>query len=199
MNQTNSTKSKPSLLKSTVSWLSTMSFLVRVVLGGLFLSLMARAAIDLPFTPIPMTLQTLGVAILAIVLGAREAPLAVFVYLLLATVGLPVLSHGVSNSYWLFGTTAGYLLAFMISSWLVAKLLQEYRQCSFWKCWLILSINEALVLVIGTCWLAYFIGWKSAVVMGMLPFLPGAVIKITLATSFLKSLEWLKTQIGWKN
>jgi biotin transport system substrate-specific component len=169
-------------------WANTL----QVLFGSIFLAIMAQIAIPLPFTPVPMSLQTLAIAILAITLGPKKAPLAVLAYLAQATVGLPVLAAGTVNSLWIIGPLAGYLLGFVASAFVVAKLLSTTKQSSFYKNWLILSLNEITILALGSLWLSYFVGFQNAITMGILPFIPCALIKITIAASSIKPINWLK-------
>ena len=170
---------------------SLLSFM-QIIVGSAFLGLMAQVAIPLPFTPVPVSLQTLGVCLLALALGSFKAPMAVIVYLLQATIGLPVLAGGVSNPFWLFGPKAGYLIGFVLASYLTAWLFEKQKKPAFFKTCLILSLNESSILLVGFLWLALFVGWQNAFLMGAYPFLPGALVKITIAACSSKPIEWLK-------
>ena len=167
--------------------------LITVLCGSLFLCLLSQFAISLSFAIAPITLQTLAVSILAMTLGAKEAPLSVILYLFFAFLGLPVLQNGQTNPYWFVSPTAGYLLGFVFSSYLIPRLLIHYPPRSFFKSWLIFSLNETSVLFIGSLWLSYFIGIEKSFLKGVLPFLPGALAKISLATLFFKTKLYLKS------
>lgn len=165
---------------------------IPIVFGSILFAVLAQVAIPLPFTPVPLSLQTLGVAVLAIFLGKHGAPLAIITYLLQATLGFPVLAGGVANPLWMIGPRAGYLLAFAVSSYVLAKLLERHSCKFLFKTWLIFSVNETIILLIGSLWLSLFVGLEKAFYMGLLPFVPGALIKITLATSLLRPARWLQ-------
>lgn len=167
------------------SWLS----LLQVLAGSILLALTAQVAVPLPFTPVPVSLQTFGVALLAITLGSRKAPLAVLAYLAQASMGLPVLAAGRVNPAWLFGPNAGYLIGFVVASFVVGKLLEKSPKASFGKNWLTLSLNEITILAVGSVWLSFFVGWENSLAMGVIPFLPGALLKITMAASARKVLR----------
>jgi biotin transport system substrate-specific component len=168
--------------------------LAQILLGSIILGIMAQVAIPLPYTPVPMTLQTLAVALLAISLGSTKAPLAIIAYLVQATAGLPVLAGGVVNPLWMVGPRAGYLLTCIFTSFLVAKLLERFKPVSFIKTGLILSLNELCILFIGSLWLGHFVGWENAFSMGVLPFLPAAVVKVMVATTSYRPVQWVKEQ-----
>lgn len=167
---------------------------LQVLLGSIFLAMMAQIAIPLPFTPVPMSLQSLAVALLSITLGPRKAPLAVLAYLAQASIGLPVLAAGALNPMWIVSPRAGYLLGFVVASFLVSTLLEKHHR-SFFRNWLALSLNEITILFCGACGLSFFLGWEKAFTMGVLPFIPCALIKITIAASSLKPIQWLKSKI----
>jgi biotin transport system substrate-specific component len=170
--------------------------LLWIILGSVFLGLMAQVAVPIPFTPVPLSLQSLGVSLLAITLGSKRAPLAVVTYLLQATCGLPVLAYGVCKPLWILFPTAGYLISFVIASYVTAALLEKQRSPSHVKTWLILSLNEGIILTIGSLWLTLFVGWNNALALGVIPFLPGALIKITAATTAYRPLKSVRSLIN---
>lgn len=170
------------------SWLSVLQVLV----GSLFLSLMAQVAVPLPFTPVPVSLQTFAVALLAITLGSKKAPIAVMLYLVQATMGFPVLALGAVNPLWMVGPKAGYLLGFVASSFVVGKLVESNSKPSLGKSWLILSLNEAITLCLGALWLSAFVGWPNTLAMGVIPFIPGALLKISAASLAVNPIQSLK-------
>lgn len=179
-------------LKTVVS--HRLFSLLQISVGSIFLGLMAQVAIPLPFTPVPFSLQTLAVLLLAISLGSRKAPGAVLMYLMQAILGLPVLAGGVSNPLWLAGPKAGYLVGFVIASYLIAKLLERQKNSSFIRTCAILSLGEGFILLLGSLWLGAFVEWKNAFLMGLYPFLPGALIKVILAAAAYPLIKNLKSK-----
>lgn len=173
-----------------------LSWSLQIMLGSLFLALMAQIAIPLPFSPVPVTLQTLGVALLAITLGSQKAPWAVVCYLTEASLGWPVLAGGVVSPSWMIGTTAGYLIGFMISAYLVAKLLESQKNAGFLKNLLCVAVGDVVTIGIGSLWLAYYVGFEKAFLMGALPFLPGAVMKTIVATTSIRPVAWAKNKLS---
>lgn len=167
----------------------------QVLLGAIFLGLAAKVSVPLPFTPVPMTLQSLAVALLAVSLGPKKAFFAVCTYLFQATIGMPVIAGGLSNPFWIAGPRAGYLIGFALSSYLTGLSLERIGKVSFLKTCLALSLNEGIILTVGTLWLSLFLGLENAIALGCLPFLPGAAIKISIAASLCKPIQWLKSQM----
>ena len=99
-----------------------------IALGGsLFLALMAQIAVPLPFTPVPLTLQTLAVFLLGGILGPKRALFALVAYLVEGTSGLPVFTGGAIRPLWFLGLHAGYLFAFPLAAYAVGMLTEKNR------------------------------------------------------------------------
>ena len=93
-----------------------------IVLGSFFL--IACSKISIPAQPIPYTFQELGIFLLAMTQGGKKAGFATLLYLIWATVGMPVLAYG-SDPLWILGPRAGYLLAFPLAAFVVGTLLEK--------------------------------------------------------------------------
>lgn len=153
---------------------------IKIILGSYFLTICAKVMI--PIQPVPMTLQTLGIFFLAIMLGRRQAGLSGILYLVQATMGLPVLAGG-SCPLWMFGPTAGYLFAMPVSAYVIGMIVERKRELSV--LWLMFAIfcGQLIIYSFGMVALSYFVGFKMAFVLGVLPFLPLAALKLLLASS----------------
>lgn len=151
-----------------------------VVAGGIvMLSLLAQLKIALPWTPVPITGQTFGVALLALLWGSRLS-LATFAgYLFLGFAGAPVLAGGASG--FSFGPTMGYLAGMLLASWVVGKLSDRGWGRSFWTALFACYVGSFLIFSCGVIGLSFFIPAKGLLIAGVLPFLPGDLIKNTLA------------------
>ena len=172
--------------------------LTQILLGSIALGVIAQIAVPLPFTPVPLTLQTLMISLLTLTLGPRKASLAVFAYLFQGTIGLPVFAGGVANPLWIISPNAGYLIGFALAPLLTGWILSLQTRFSFVKTWLSLSLNEIVILLCGSSGLALAIGLENALYMGFFPFIPGALLKITFATTTFRPIEWMKNQIKAK-
>ena len=153
--------------------------LLKVVLGSFFLALCAKVTI--PSQLVPMTLQTLGVFLLAIMLGGRHACLAGMLYLFQATVGLPVIASG-ANPFWMFGPTAGYLMAMPLAAYLIGTMVEKSRNSSLWMIFSIFC-GQLLIYTLGALFLSCLIGFKMALMVGVFPFIPVAALKLLMASS----------------
>lgn len=172
-----------------------MISIISIILGSVFIATMAQIAFFLPFTPVPITLQTLGVSILAITLGPTHAFFAVITYLTQATFGLPVIAGGISNPFWFTGPTAGYLIGFAIAAFVTGTLLTKQKRAFILSTLLIFACNELIILTMGSTWLWLVIGHSQAFQMGFIPFIPGALFKIAISTSLYYSFQWSKVSL----
>lgn len=163
----------------------------QIVMGSLLIALCAQISIPLPFTPVPFTLQSLAVMMIGGALGARKGAVSVVLYLLESMLGLPVLAGGAINSLALIGPRGGYLIGFVFQAYLVGWFTErrsEDRRSTFLMG---ICLASFLQLVVGTLWLGQFVGYKQMFLMGMFPFIPDAIIKISVAVNFLTRKEHL--------
>ncbi len=145
------------------------------------------AQISIPVQPVPFTLQTVAVMLAGAMLGSRNGAYAMFVYLLLGAIGLPVFANFSGGFHHLFGPTGGYLLAFPVAAFLVGLIIEK-RQSLFA---LIVSffVATALILISGSLYLSLFLGndLPTAFTLGAEIFGIWALAKIALATAIFYS------------
>jgi biotin transport system substrate-specific component len=160
--------------------------LVRTVmlaaLGSLALTVSAK--VQIPFWPVPMTLQTLVVLLLGMAFGARLALLTVVLYLAEGAFGLPVFAgtpeKGLGLAY-MAGPTGGYLVGFAVAAWLVGHITAARRDAAGLA--LAALLGTAAIYAPGVAWLAAFVGPEKALALGVLPFLWGDLLKAALAVA----------------
>jgi biotin transport system substrate-specific component len=164
---------------------------VLVVLFSIFVALCAQVAIPLPFTEVPLTGLTFGVLFTGAVLGSRRGALALLLYLFEGALGLPVfapsavLPPGLAR---LIGPTGGYLVAAPLAAALVG--LRAERRWDRSLAWTALAmlLGNLVFYAVAIPWLALMRGsLLLALIQGMLPFIPGDLIKIALAAVALPS------------
>jgi len=152
-----------------------------VVFGSLLIA--AASQIEVPFYPVPMTMQTFAVLLVGLLCGARLGAAAVLVYLAEAAIGLPVLSGGDTLATLLVKpTTAGYLVGFVGAAF-VAGLIAERTAGRLWGAFTAAVAGEVVLMTLGVAFLASLIGADNAVKFGVLPFLLGDALKIVLAVA----------------
>ncbi|MFP4056584.1 MAG: biotin transporter BioY [Candidatus Brocadiia bacterium] len=145
------------------------------------LTLAAYARIPLPFTPVPITLQTFFVLVAGAGLGPQLGTVALSAYLVLGTLGLPLFTGA-----WL-GPTTGYLVGFVAAGWLVGTLVRRSASASTPRIVVAMAAGTLVIYVFGAAWLAVLTGdVRTALVAGVLPFLPGDVVKLAAAAAFCR-------------
>lgn len=182
-----------------------MSFLkdvFLVVVFSLFLALCAQGSI--PMMPVPITLQTLGVVLIGAALGSRRGFATMLLYLAEGAIGLPFFAQAKSGLAVLtVGPTAGYLWAFPLAAFLVGYLCERRLERSFKTSILVMIPASILILSIGTWWLGFSIyhgNYMLAITQGLLPFIPGDIIKEVTAALLLPTawsfVRWIKPPTG---
>ena len=155
-----------------------------------FTALCAQVSIPLPFTPVPLTLQTFAVLAGAAALGAERAVLAQSLYVGLAWLGLPILAEHKGGSEVVTGVTGGYLVGFIVASYIVGRRAARGDSKNTLDTVAAFVAGSAAIYLLGVSWLAYATGMspKEAIAAGMTPFLIGDVIKALVAGAVLPSL-----------
>lgn len=149
----------------------------RLVLISLFAALMAVVSpFSIKIGPIPLSFATLMVMITSFVLGNKDGVIVVFVYILLAFFGIPVLSGFRSGAAALFGMTGGYIFGYLPLAYL-----SSYFGYDDWKHKMIgMLLGTVILYAFGTIWFMVYTHttlWPSLLAC-VLPFLPGDFIKM---------------------
>lgn len=162
-----------------------------VVLGAAALIALS-AKVQVPFWPVPMTLHTLAVLLLAAALGPRLGVAAMAAYLAAGAMGLPVFSgtpeRGIGLAY-MAGPTGGYLAGFLIAAGLTGWLSQGRGTLARMGAML---AGLAVVYACGLAWLATFVPAPKLLAAGFTPFILGDLVKIALATLLLAQWDRVK-------
>jgi biotin transport system substrate-specific component len=153
--------------------------------SSLAIGLCAQVAIPLPFTPVPVTLQTLAVLLVGCALGSGRGALAVLAYLGEGFAGLPVFSGGRAGVTHLLGPTGGYLLGFIAAAYLVGLLAERGALRHAVGILLSLIAGNIVLYIPGVLWLGVYAGMDKALSLGMAPFLAGDAAKIAAGWGLL--------------
>jgi biotin transport system substrate-specific component len=151
-----------------VSQSKTLPYIGLSIVGCAFITLCSLVIVKV--YPVPLTLQTCGIFLLALTQSPRQVVGSVLCYLLCATVGLPVLC-GVSNPLWFVTKCGGYLYAFPLAAYLTARMAQR------WKPIIAIFCGQVLIYTFGMLWLIPFFGDQIAFKQGVLVFLPTDLLK----------------------
>jgi len=158
------------------------------VVFALLLALSARLRIPLPWSPVPVTGQTLTVLLLPAFLGPLAGGCGAALYLLLGLFGMPCFALGGGGIY-LLGPTGGYLWGFLLASVIVGAASRRFSR--FPAVWAAMALGETAILSLGALQLAVVTGagWRWVFAAGVWPFLPGDLIKLILAGGIYRLLS----------
>ncbi|MES2345440.1 MAG: biotin transporter BioY [Chlamydiota bacterium] len=164
-----------------------------LVLGAsILIAVSAQIKIALPFTPVPVSMQSFAVLFFAALLGSKRGALAVLAYLAEGALGLPVFSGAHSGLLYMAGATGGYLVGFVMAAYVTGLIIEKSKK-TFKNALVALLAGDAIIYACGIIWLMQFVGgMKAAFVCGMLPFLIGNAVKTLLALSGIKAARAFK-------
>ena len=165
--------------------------LIIIFFGSILLAISAK--IKIPFYPVPMTMQTFVVMLLGISFGGKIAIATISLYLLEGILGLPVFSNsperGIGLTYFM-GPTMGYLIGFLSASYLASLIREDDNQLIIVTK---LLISVSTIYFFGVLWLGTLIGLDKPIFeLGVLPFLPAEILKVSLLILLAKKLIKLR-------
>jgi len=153
-----------------------------IVGASVLTALAAQIAIPVPWSPVPLTGQTFAVLLSGAVLGARRAFLAQALYLIEGAAGLPVFAGGAAGLATLAGPTGGYLAAFPLAAALVGALAERGWDRHFAPMLAAMLLGSAVIFALGLAQLSRFVPGQQLLAAGLLPFVPGDLVKSVLAS-----------------
>ena len=185
---TTSTEWRPlATLALPASGSSRLAMQAGLVLAGSMLIAIA-AHIKIPFWPVPMTMQTFAIMVLAAAFGARLGTATVLLYLAEGAIGLPVFAgtpaKGIGLAY-MMGPTGGYLVGFLAAAMLIGWLAERGWDRSIVRLGAAMFAGHVLVFAFGYAWLATLIGAEKAWTFGVAPFYAATLFKTALAALVL--------------
>ena len=160
---------------------SVVSDVILVVLASLATALAAQAEIRLPWTPVPVSGQSFAVLLSGLVLGSRRAFLAQLLYLLYGAAGLPVFSGGAAGLIKFMGPTGGYLIAFPFAALLTGFLAERGWDRKPITMFAAMLLGSTVIFALGLAQLSRFVPAEGLLAAGLVPFIPGDLIKSALA------------------
>jgi len=159
---------------------------IALVFFGTFL-ITISAKIQVPFWPVPMTMQTFAVLIIAMAYGWKLSVITLALYLIEGAMGIPVFAKGGGYTY-LIGPTSGYLYGMLIASGVVGFFGDKGYGKNILTCLIPLCLGSIIIFVLGVGYLASLIGLEKAIQGGLLPFIPSEFFKIALAAILIPML-----------
>lgn len=156
-------------------------------------ALAAHVSFRLPFTLVPLTLQPLAVLGVGLVFGPVGGFLTMLAYLTEGAAGLPVFSPGgLGGVAQIVGPTGGYLMSYPLVAAVTGGLLRilRYRAPAFAVAAAACTAAVVLLYLCGAGWLMSLthLSVRAAWVQGVLPFIPGEIVKILAAAGLYSAL-----------
>jgi len=167
-----------------------VKLIVMIVLGCILLTLSAK--IQVPFWPVPMTMQTFVVFIIGMSYGFSFSVSTLFAYLILGAIGLPVFAKGGGLMY-LTGPTSGYLYGMAVAAAVIGFFADKGYAKSYLKSFLAILIGTTIIFVFGVGYLGLIIGYDKALAAGLYPFILSESFKIALAVAIIPTI-WKLTK-----
>lgn len=154
-------------------------------LGSLFITLIGQ--IEIPLNPIPATMHTFAIFMLALFMGANRSLYSLLLFLGEATIGLPVFPSGWFDAFWITQPAAGYVLSFPFAAYIAGKLIENKN--SLFINFIGLLVAQTVIYCMGFLWLSFFIGYKDAFIFGILPFVFFDSVKLFAALAIKMSFN----------
>lgn len=152
-------------------------FTALIIIGGYI-------SIPIPVGPVPIVLADFFVMITGLFLGLKYGLISTALYLALGALGMPVFAGGSAGLAVLVGPTGGFLFGYLH---VVASIgfITGKRKPSIVTNLIALVVGNILLYAIGVPWLKFQmnISWAAALAAGLIPFIIGIVIKITVASA----------------
>ncbi len=160
---------------------------IALVLGGSALTgVAAQVALPLPFTPVPLTLQTFAVLLVGASLGTVRGVLSMGLYLVAGVVGVPWFANATSGAG---GASFGYVIGFVVAAALVGRLAERGATTGPLRTAAVMVVGNLAIYAVGVPWLmaVAHVGFAKALALGVVPFLIGDLIKVAVAAGAFPS------------
>jgi biotin transport system substrate-specific component len=166
--------------------LAVLRALVLAFAGTALLTLSAK--VQVPFWPVPMTMQTMVVLMIGAAYGWKLGTATVLLYLVEGALGLPVFAgtpeKGLGLAY-MAGPTGGYLVGFLVAAGVTGFLVERGFGRGFWRLFAVMALGHAIILGLGFGWLATLIGTTKAWFGGVAPFYAATLFKNALGAALI--------------
>jgi len=178
------------LLRKEIILNKTLCRVVGISVFIVLTSLGAFVRIPLPFSPVPLTLQTFFVLLGGALLGDNLGALSQLSYIFLGVLGLPIFSGAGSGLSYLFGPTGGYLAGFVLAALFLGRFI-KYAENNFFSIFGLFCLADIILLCSGIIWLKFLLGYNFTKLLsiGFIPFIPGDLLKALVAATLYLRLK----------
>jgi biotin transport system substrate-specific component len=185
-------------IRATVFPRATLAADTILALGGAaVIAVAAQISISLPFTPVPITLQTFAVATTAAALGLRTGAASSLLYVAAGLVGLPVYADASSGWHVLSSASGGYLVGFIGCALVVGWCGDRGWTSSFSSTTGAMLLGETVIYLFGLLWLRHVLhtSLERTLELGLYPFVVGDLLKVYAAGAVLPSVHGLVARL----
>ncbi|HEX9162074.1 MAG TPA: biotin transporter BioY [Thermoanaerobaculia bacterium] len=181
----NETLTIPRALNERVVRGSAVTNVMLVLAASGIIAIAAQIAINVPFTPVPLTMQPIAVLLVGVILGARRGAAAAALYLAEGAMGMPVFAQFHGGAIWLAGLTAGYLWSYPLAAFVAGWFSERNWGSTVPRAIAGMLVALAVIYAGGWSWLAIFTGARQAFAAGVAPFVAADIVKIAIAAALL--------------
>ena len=178
-----------------------MKYVFFALLGSILLAISSK--IKIPFYPVPMTMQTLVVLLIGVVFGWKLGVATITLYFFEGIVGLPVFAgtpeKGIGLAYF-SGPTMGYLLGFIPAVFISGFIKVNLKYNLFYRLilnFLLFTFSVSFIYIFGLIWLLNFVPIDKLWALGVYPFLPAELLKISILTICITIIN--KGNLPWRS
>lgn len=184
-----------------MSFVSTKSFQnmwqaysVQTVMGVFMLYVCSQIVI--PLQPIPITLQTFGVMLVALTLPRKAALHSIISYVMLGVAGLPILAGGTGGLGKIFGPAGGYYIGFIMAVYVMVHVRPVFEKLfsrPYAPLFLTCLLGSICIYIPGVAWLSYYLGsFTKGMTFGLMPFILPGIVKAVLLTGAIGVIQGKK-------
>lgn len=164
--------------------LSALRAGVLMVVGTVLLAISAK--VQVPFYPVPMTMQTLVVLLIGATYGARLGGATVLLYLAEGLAGLPVFAGPAAGPAYMAGPTGGFLVGFAAAAFVTGWLAEHGWNRGLPRILAMMVVGHAVIFAFGLGWLTTLMPAATAWAVGAAPFVAATILKTALAAAVLQ-------------
>lgn len=138
--------------------------------------------LSIPIGVVPISFTNLAIYFALYTLGMKKGTISYIVYMLVGFVGIPVFSGFTGGPSKLLGPTGGYLIGFIFMAVIAGFFIDTFLDKRY-LCFIGMVLGTVVCYIFGTIWLSYqaHISVSAALAMGVIPFIPGDLVKILIA------------------
>jgi biotin transport system substrate-specific component len=189
----------PQTLDERVIRSSVVTNVLLVVAGSAIIAIAAQIAINVPFSPVPLTMQPIAVLLVGVVLGSKRGAAAATLYLLEGMSGMPVFAQLHGGAAWLVGPTAGYLWSYPFAAFVAGWFSEKNWGSTLVRAVAGMLVALAVIYLGGWSWLAVLTGARNAFVAGVAPFVIADIVKVAIAAMLLPYAQRVGAGVGRHN